>query len=97
VLSILFGVGPTLVPGGTLSLVAGKIRSRAGLSSAASSKPFAVLAPLVSTRPGPISLKGSAEIDSCSDFQVNFTSRMLLDSKILLSRYLSHLLSTHVN
>ncbi len=70
VLSILFGVGPTLVPGDSLSLVAGKIRSRAGLSSAASSKPFTVLAPLILTRPGPITMKGPAEIDTCSDLQV---------------------------
>jgi hypothetical protein len=77
-----YGVGPTLVPGDSLSLVAEKIRSQAGLSSAASSKPFTVLGPLVLNRPGPISLKGPAEIDTCSDLQVQIVFFALF--KILL-------------
>ena len=71
VLSVSFGIGPTLVPGGMLSLVAGKIRSRTGTSSAASVTPFSVLASLTQSKPSPISLTGPSEIDTCTDFQVS--------------------------
>jgi hypothetical protein len=70
ILNVIFGAGPTIIPGGTLSLVAGRIRSRAGLSNAASSSPFNVLSSLTSTRPKPITLKGPEAIDTCSDLQV---------------------------
>jgi len=73
ILAVIFGAGPTIIPGGTLSLVAGRIRSRAGLSNAASSSPFNILSSLTSTRPKPITLKGPEAIDTCSDLQLFVT------------------------
>ena len=77
---MVFGVGPTLLPGGSLSLAAGRIKSRAGVSNSVSPTPFNVLAAQTSTRPGPISLKGPDTIDTCSDLQV----ALIVDSHFLM-------------